>query len=700
MGLIWASSQAVNNHYKYKAYISYSHCDSRWASWLHKALESYRLPRKLIGIETDVGEVPGRIRPVFRDRDDLSSAADLGHTVEKALSDSENMIVICSPDAVASHWVNEEIRRFAKSGRANQIFCVIVAGEPGGINTAATCFPGALAESGLHEPLAADVRKWADGKRLSKLKIISGILGLPLDQLRRRDLQKRHKTWTVVSVASVVAAAVLVTAVTARISTQQRRNSGESLVAYKLNELRTMLNVTDDPENLDRLKQWNERDLGRLIAYAGVGKDALKASALTLREEGIGIWQNGNLTEAMKKFQQSWALLAVAYRRHHSNHLTFFELGQAEYWIGQTYMDQGDLESTKRSFMAYAEITRRLILMQPEKAEWVLEMAYALTNLGNLQKSIDENNPDRTLQFMQSSLEYNQIALVLDPANDYYRSELGQSHAFLADAQLNVCDLEGALKSRTEHVQMEKKLLEAEPVNPRRVERMAYALTGYASVREFQGDVDEAIDTLGEAISLLNDKLLQGIDERETAILILERQQSIARMMALKGETDKARVISNIVYDNWSDLKGIDQEDLRTALVYINLLLDRNRLAISDNGQDAGHLLTDIQLHLVASLKNLSFKRSAENLLVQAAFEQWEISGELPPANILSHLPVYESGSGRTRACTDASTAVLKFVMLEDIENARKLTSYLLKQGYREASFIKVCRAYSLCEQE
>ncbi|HBE92776.1 MAG TPA: hypothetical protein DDW55_09695, partial [Gammaproteobacteria bacterium] len=129
----------MNNKYKYKAYISYSHCDERWASWLHRALESYRIPRKLVGTKTGVGEVPSRIKPVFRDRDDLSSASDLGGTVKQALSDSENMIVICSPDAAASHWVNEEIRGFASLGRGKQIFCVIVDGEPGGVGTASTC---------------------------------------------------------------------------------------------------------------------------------------------------------------------------------------------------------------------------------------------------------------------------------------------------------------------------------------------------------------------------------------------------------------------------------------------------------------------------------------------------------------------------------------------------------------------------------
>jgi len=187
-GLIIGAQCNVNNKYKYKAYISYLHRDSSWASWLLRVLESYRVPRKLVGTRTSAGEVPSRIRPVFRDRDDLSSASDLGDTVKQALIDSENLIVICSPNSAASHWVNEEVRQFAKLGKQDRIFCVIVDGEPVGPDTPSTCFPASLAEIGMQEPLAADIRKWADGKHLSKLKLVAGMLGLPLDQLRRRDL--------------------------------------------------------------------------------------------------------------------------------------------------------------------------------------------------------------------------------------------------------------------------------------------------------------------------------------------------------------------------------------------------------------------------------------------------------------------------------------------------------------------------------
>ena len=63
---------------RYFAFISYSHRDKAWAGWLHRALETYRVPRRLVGLRTSVGLIPPRLLPIFRDRDELASAADLG----------------------------------------------------------------------------------------------------------------------------------------------------------------------------------------------------------------------------------------------------------------------------------------------------------------------------------------------------------------------------------------------------------------------------------------------------------------------------------------------------------------------------------------------------------------------------------------------------------------------------------------------
>jgi len=691
----------VNNKdkYRFRAYISYSHGNEGWAKWLHHAIESYRVPRKLIGTTTARGEVPARIRPVFRDRDDLSSASDLGVTVKQALADSENMIVICSPDAVASRWVNEEIRQFASLGRQKRIFCIIVEGQPPGPGQPATCFPAALAEIGLEEPLAADARKWADGKLLSKLKLIAGMLGLPLDQLRQRDLQKRQKVWALAALAAVVIAAVVIAAVESRIASQQRRVSGESLVSYKLNELRTMLDNGINPEDPTQASTWNQKEAQALVLAAENEDQPLDQRAMALRKQGSELYRSGALREALAKYKQSWLLLAENYLRDQSSLDAFFELGQADFYVGQTYMYLGEMDKAEEAFMLYAEITRRLIRQQPENAEWVLEMAYALTNLGTLEQVNVDGDPQRALQFMQSALEYNQIALVLDPQNGYYRSELGQSHAFLADAQRGVCDLDGALHSREQNVALERQILTGDPNAEERIKRLAWALSGLALVQEEMGHVDEAAGNVEQAVALM-DRLEQADPgDRKAEVFTLSRRQRLAMFQAFRGNFEQARQSMAAVDEGWQRyLETAAEEDVEANEQYTAFLLDLAWLAGAMSDPDmAVRLLEQGMSRSLERLRILPGNRVAGNNLMLAAFRYWNVMGVLPGESILMNLPYYYSNSGQIQACLDASMAARKAIMLGDRERAKELQAYLTGNGYAESTFMRACKAHALC---
>ena len=201
---------------KYRAFLSYSHRDAKWADWLHKALESYRPPTQLIGTITALGTVTKRLTPIFRDREELASATDLGVVISEALSQSACQIIICSPEAAKSRWVNEEILAFKRLGREDRIFCLIVGGEPNTSDVPGRedeeCFPKALrfkigADGALSdartEPIAADARPGKDGKYNALLKLIAGILGVGFDVLRRREQQRRYRQLFIAACASM-----------------------------------------------------------------------------------------------------------------------------------------------------------------------------------------------------------------------------------------------------------------------------------------------------------------------------------------------------------------------------------------------------------------------------------------------------------------------------------------------------------------
>ena len=200
----------MSSEYKYRAFISYSHKDEKWASWLHKALETFKVPKYLVGETTSMGTIPERMGKVFRDREELSSSHSLGTELTQALKDSACQIVICSPNAAKSHWTNEEILTYKRLGRENRVFCLIVDGEPGADH--AECFPeavrfkmgadGVLSDESA-EPIAADARPQGDGKLNAKIKLIAGMLGVGFDALKQRELQRQKKRKAVITTASI-----------------------------------------------------------------------------------------------------------------------------------------------------------------------------------------------------------------------------------------------------------------------------------------------------------------------------------------------------------------------------------------------------------------------------------------------------------------------------------------------------------------
>lgn len=109
---------------EYYAFISYKSEDVEWAIWLQHELEHYHLPASFNG-RTDIRQ---ELRPVFRDIDELA-AGNLPEQIKRALENSQNLIVVCSPQAAASPWVNQEVQTFIALGRTNRIFPFIVEGS-------------------------------------------------------------------------------------------------------------------------------------------------------------------------------------------------------------------------------------------------------------------------------------------------------------------------------------------------------------------------------------------------------------------------------------------------------------------------------------------------------------------------------------------------------------------------------------------
>ena len=62
--------------FKYRAFLSYSHADTKRAKWLHSRLESFPIDKELVGRVTAAGPIPKSLRPVLRSIPNIPQPCD------------------------------------------------------------------------------------------------------------------------------------------------------------------------------------------------------------------------------------------------------------------------------------------------------------------------------------------------------------------------------------------------------------------------------------------------------------------------------------------------------------------------------------------------------------------------------------------------------------------------------------------------
>lgn len=185
----------MSNNYKSYAFISYSRKDEKWAKWLQRKLESYKLPTTIHNEYTS----SKYLRPVFRDKTDLNTGI-LASELRNELDQSKFLIVICSPNSAKSKWVSEEVRAFIEQGRINDIIPFIVDGTPQDYQNdnpeeckEGECFPCFLRQFTKEHPdqelLGINIKEV--GKEPAFIRVVSKMLAVDFDTLWKRN--KRQK---------------------------------------------------------------------------------------------------------------------------------------------------------------------------------------------------------------------------------------------------------------------------------------------------------------------------------------------------------------------------------------------------------------------------------------------------------------------------------------------------------------------------
>jgi eukaryotic-like serine/threonine-protein kinase len=461
---------------RYVAFLSYSHADRPAAAALHRFLENYRVPPELVGRSTRAGVIPARLRPIFRDREDLTAAADLTEEIQAALAASGALIVLCSQTAAASRWVDNEVARFKALHGEARVFAAVIYGTPFASNDPARaadeCFPPALRRRGAAtdapraEPLAADLRRSGDGMQAGRLKLVAGLIGVPLDELVHRDARRRQRRTLAVVVALLLGmaltTALAVSAVRARNEAVRQRAEAEGLIEFMVGDLRAKLEPVGRLGAMDSL-------LARALDYyrhqdeTSLDPESLGRRARVVRVLGEIEAQRGDLDAALHSFETAAASTAELLARDRDNPQRIFDHAQNVFFIGNIALRRGNFAVAEREFRDYGHYADRLIAIDPGNPAWQAEVGYANNTLAvmlfqqgrnaeaaegfaralAIQQSAAARKPGDTTEQLYVADAYAWVALVrerlgrLDAAAAANRAALAVADAVLADDRGN-----------------------------------------------------------------------------------------------------------------------------------------------------------------------------------------------------------------------------------------------------------------------
>jgi tetratricopeptide (TPR) repeat protein len=538
---------------RYWAFLSYSHADLRIALRLHRALESYVVPRRLVGRPTPAGQAPRRLRPIFRDLDEMGAGASLSGRLKAALDASACLIVICSPAAAASPWVNEEIRRFKAERGEERILSVIVGGEPfaserpGG--EAQECFPPALrqrhADGERIEPIAADLRPGRrDTLRAAVLKLVAGVLDIELDELVQRDAQRRSRqllalTSAFGAIAASMAALALM-ALTERDEARRERGQAEGLVEFMISDLKDKLEPAGRLDILDAIG-------GRAQAYYAAEKSgtldarSLGQSARVLHLLGDIRMQRGDLAAALSLFRAAAQSTGEILRRRPNDPQAIYNHAQSVAYIGEAAWQSGDFAAALPKLLEYQSLARRLAATDPPNTKWQTEVEEADTDLGVVLLSLAR--ADESVSDFQDALTVSRRLTVAAPSKRKAFYDETQILAWLADAEVARGRLDAALADRADAASIYDKLIAESPQDDQAAMGRADNRLAVAKIELATGAAAAATSTLEAAQTDIDRLVREAPDNTERTIDAFVVLRLLAQSLLQQGRLDEAALV-------------------------------------------------------------------------------------------------------------------------------------------------------------
>jgi tetratricopeptide (TPR) repeat protein len=509
----------------YDAFVSYSHAkDKPIAAALQSVIQRLGKPwyRR-------------RALRVFRDDSSLSATPGLWPSIEQALSQSRFLILLASPEAAGSPWVNREISWWLDHKTADTLLVALTYGELSWDNTLGDFIsreriplPPALTGRFPSEPRWVDLRSYREGANPRDARFIeagadfaAAIGGMPKEDLLSQEVRQQRRAlilaWSAAGSLMILAvlagwqwkvatdnerAAIEQRNVAERqqaLAQEQRSRAERTLEAATktTNSLVTGLarefrNRAGMPLDLVRTILDRAQELQRQLAEAGETSPALRSSeAIALFDVTDTLWSLGDVKAAVVAAERGCAVMEGLVSAEPAELRWQTSLSASYVKLGDVLIAAGRRDESLEQYRKALAITEKLFAGDPKNPSRRRGLANIYLRLGN--SLMNSGKPEAALTEFQRSREIFAEQAEADPGN----AELQRGHSLLifrvGDAQGMLGRWHDAEKQYRSSVAIRDKLTRDDPGNTQWQDDLALSHQRLAGALGAVGRLDEAL---------------------------------------------------------------------------------------------------------------------------------------------------------------------------------------------------------------
>jgi tetratricopeptide (TPR) repeat protein len=492
---------------------------------------------------------------VFRDDTSLSATPQLWPSIEQALGNSRFLILLASPEAAASPWVNKEVVYWLEHKSADKLLIALTDGELSWDGTVGDFaagenapLPPVLTGRFAAEPKWIDLRVYRDGadKRDARFTehaadFAAAIHGMPKEDLLSQEVRQQRRAlrlawsaagslvllaalagwqWRQADAARQVALVAERVAVEQREAARKQRDTAEWQRGIAEKEraraernyaaARATVNslIRDVARGMRNVEGLRGETIARVLDTVKGTTDQLAKTnpddplLEQSRVEMYGQFSATYMTagDRVRALQAANEMLTIARRLSERAPLAVGHrrnIASAQVMIGYLHLLSGDHAVAETSYQEAASIIRDLLARDAARDEWRVDLAFALDKIGELRGRQGDTNGAYVANAEALELRRNMAAR--NPSQQYW---VAISLDRIGKLKQQAKELEAAAAALAESLAITRRLLARDPTSTQLQRDLALSLRSNGDLDRDRGRAQEAVAVYEESLAL------------------------------------------------------------------------------------------------------------------------------------------------------------------------------------------------------